>query len=255
MRRIKLTVEYEGTKFHGWQRQPGTRTVQGEIEKALERITNQKVTLHVAGRTDAGVHANAQICHFDVDSKVPLVAFKRGVNRFTSEDVSILKAEEVTEDFHARHSATWRCYTFRILNRAEPSSILRDHAVFVRPILDFDKMTRALSHIVGEHNFNAFRAADCESGTPVCNIFEATLTKDGENITLRIQGDHFLHNMIRITMGTLVDIGCGKLPESTFKTMLKSGNRADGGVTLPPQGLYFTQVGYPEHVVIEATPD
>lgn len=244
MRRIKLTVEYDGTHFHGWQRQADARSVQQDLEEAIKEITGEDVRLYVAGRTDAGVHAKGQVCHFDTSSKTALVSFKRGVNRFSGDDVTVLKAEEVSEDFHARFNATWRAYEFRLLCRPEPSAILRNQAVHVRYPLDIEKMKRAAKAMIGEQDFSAFRTSTCQSSTPMCNVMAVDLKQQGEELIFTIKANHFLHNMIRITMGTLVDIGRGHLPENTIKTMLQTGKRETGGVTLAPQGLYFMDVGY-----------
>ena len=252
-RRIKLTVEYDGTAFHGWQRQKEARSVQQNIEEAIFQITGEDVRLHVAGRTDAGVHGKGQVCHFDTISKTKLISFKQGVNRFTDEDITILKAEEVTEDFHARFSATWRSYEFRLLCRREPSALLRNHAVHVRYPLDLEKMQKAAQAMLGEQDFSAFRTAICQSSTPMCNVQKVALKQVGDELIFNIQADHFLHNMIRITMGTLVDIGRGHLPEDTIKTMITSGERASGGVTLAPHGLYFMEVGFKPHEILEST--
>lgn len=244
MRRIKLTVEYDGTKFHGWQRQAEARSVQQELEEAIEQIVGHSVRLHVAGRTDAGVHAKGQVCHFDTTSKTATVSFKRGVNRFSADDVTVVNAEEVTEEFHARFSAKWRAYEFHLLCRKEPSAILRNQAVHVRYDLDLEKMNRAAQDMLGEQDFSAFRTSICQSSTPMCNVMDVALKKVDDRIIFNIKANHFLHNMIRITMGTLVDIGRGHLPEDTIKKMITTGKRETGGITLAPQGLYFLDVGY-----------
>lgn len=254
-RRIKLTVEYDGTEFYGWQRQRELPTVQGAIEAAVFELTKQQVNLCTAGRTDAGVHGLNQVCHFDIDCKHRLLTFKDGINRFTPESISILKAEEVSEHFHARFSAVARSYEFHILNRRAPSAILRNHAVHVPYTLDVDLMAKSLQCLVGEHDFSAFRTTECQSSTPMCNMQKLDVEKDGDLIKFHIQADHFLHNMIRITVGTAVDVGRGHLPIDTFKKMLESGNRNDGGVTLAPQGLYFKEVVYDDsaYSILETT--
>ena len=239
MRRIKLTVEYDGTGFHGWQRQPDKVTVQGEIEKAIRILTSQDITVYASGRTDAGVHGKEQVCHFEIDCRHPLVAFKDGINRFTSEGISILKAEVVSENFHARFSAIARQYEFLVLNRRAPSSLWRHRAVHVLHPLDIDLMRKSLECLIGEHDFSAFRASSCESSTPVCAMQKFTVEQDGDLLKFKIKADHFLHNMIRITVGTAIDIGRGIIPADSFEVMLKSKDRNDGGKTLPPQGLYF----------------
>lgn len=246
MRTIRLTVEYDGTEFYGWQRQTDLTTVQGEIEKALQQITQQDVTIYTAGRTDAGVHGKAQICHFQIDSNHKLKAFKTGVNRFVPNSIAILKAEEVSEHFHARFSAQARQYEFLILNRREPSALWRNRAVHVPYKLDVGKMRTALQDLIGEQDFSAFRSTDCTSSTPMCNMQSMELIEEGDLLRFKIQGDHFLHNMIRIIVGTAIDIGRGKLPVDTYKKMIQTGERNAGGVTLAPHGLYFAGVIYNE---------
>lgn len=255
MRRIKLTLEYDGTDFKGWQRQPTLPSVQGAIENAIFELTKQRVNLYTAGRTDAGVHGLGQVCHFDIDCNHRLLAFKEGINRFTPSSITILKAQEVDERFHARFSAKARAYEFHILNRREPSAIYRNHAVHVPYKLDISIMEKALQDLVGEHDFSAFRTSECQSSTPMCNMQKIEIEQTGDLIKIHIQADHFLHNMIRITAGTAVDIGRGHLSIDTFKKMLKTGNRNDGGVTLPPQGLYFKHVIYnsDDYSILEST--
>lgn len=254
MRHIKLTVEYDGSDFHGWQRQPDRVTVQGCIEKALHHITGQTITINGSGRTDAGVHAKEHVCHFEIDCKHALVAFKDGVNRFTPDSISILKVEVVTNNFHARFSATERQYSFLVLNRRAPSSLWRFRAVHILQPLDTDLMKKSLECLVGEHDFSAFRTSECGSSTPICFMKHVSMEVDGDIIKFTIKGDHFLHNMIRITVGTAVDIGRGIIPADSFERMLKSKDRNDGGKTLPPQGLYFDKVTYrDDYTVLESS--
>ena len=252
-RRIKLTVEYDGTPYHGWQRQRECDSVQQRIETAIERITGVYPNVQVAGRTDAGVHGLAQVCHFDTASSCQLLAFKTGINSLTPASITILKAEEVDDTFHARYSATRREYEFLLYCRREPSPHWRNRAVHIHCPLDVDAMRRAAQSLCGEHDFSAFRTSECSSSTPLCNIEFITLTQDGPLLKLHIKGDHFLHNMVRIITGTLVDIGKGKLPENTTRKMLETLNRADGGATIPPHGLYFLKVHHKDHEIIADT--
>lgn len=244
IRRIKLTVEYDGTDFYGWQRQKELPSIQGSIEEAILKLTQKKVNLYASGRTDAGVHGLAQVCHFDIDCHHRLLTFKDGINRFTPRSICILKAEEVTSNFHARHSAKLRAYDFWILNRSTPSSLQRHRAVHVPYTLDIPLLEKSLQQLIGEHDFSAFRSSECQSSTPMCHMQEITIEQKGEMIKFNIQADHFLHNMIRIIMGTAIDISRGYLPADTFLTMFKTKERKSGGVTLAPQGLYFKDVIY-----------
>lgn len=252
MRKIRLTVEYDGTPFKGWQRQKETpHTVQGEIEAALKKMTGQDITLYVSGRTDAGVHALGQVCHFETDSQIRLYAFKEGINALTPFSISILDAEEVEADFHARFSTLAREYEFRIFNRREHSALLLNHAVHIPWPLDTDKMQRAANKMIGELDFAAFRSADCESKVTFCRMEFIRVIRDGDLIRIQLKANHFLHNMVRILCGTLVDIGRGYMEENVIDELLESKQRDKAGATLKPQGLYFVKAHYPEYQVLE----
>ena len=243
-RRIKFTVEYNGAPFHGWQRQQGLPTVQGHIERALFDVTKEEITLTVSGRTDAGVHGLAQICHFDTHTQLPDKALLVLVNRHIPKDIRILAAETVDTHFHARFSAKARSYEFRLLCRNHPSAILRQQTTHVPYDIDLDKMNIAAQDLIGEHDFSAFRTSECASNTPICHIKKATFTTQGDVTIFHITADHFLHNMIRIIVGTLIEIGRGKLPETAIQKMIATRNRADGGPTIAPHGLYFKKAHY-----------
>lgn len=252
MRRIKLTVEYDGTHFKGWQRQTEfPDTVQGNIERVLKDMTGKQIDTYVAGRTDAGVHAKGQVCHFDVDNNFHLLAFKEGINSLTPFEISILKAEHIDPDFHSRFSAQDREYEFLIYNRREHSAIHLHRAVHISWPLDIEKMKRAAEMLVGELDFAGFRSAECSSNVTFCRMRYVKVEEYGEFIRIRLRANHFLHNMCRILCGTLVDIGRGKLPEDHMKHVLETKDRTQAGVTLPPHGLYFIKAHYDDFEVYE----
>ncbi len=255
MRRIKLHIEYDGSSFHGWQKQlnPPLASVQQALEEAVTRMTGQVVDIIASGRTDAGVHATGMVAHFETQRDFDVHTFRNALNAQTGPEITIYKVEEVTEDFHARFSAIGRRYKYIIFNRRQMSPHWVKRAGHVRYELDFEKMQRAAQHLVGAHNFNAFRSSKCEAKSPNTEIYSLKLSKEGHFITAEIHGRAFLHNMIRIIMGTLVDIGRGKLPESQIQQALASHKREDAGVTLMPDGLYFTEAAYAEHEIISTT--
>ncbi|MCP4355567.1 MAG: tRNA pseudouridine(38-40) synthase TruA [Proteobacteria bacterium] len=245
---IKLTIEYDGSGFHGYQFQETLRTVQGEIEKALFSLTQKEHRLVVAGRTDKGVHATAQVCSFVTDSKLQLIAFLDGLNRFLPNDIAIRKVEEVDLEFNARFSARARFYEYNLVNRRMKSAIQNKRVTVYKYPLDLEKMKQAAEFLVGEHDFSSFRAARCQAKSPITELYSIDLEeieeKEGTVIRAKIHGRSFLHNMIRIIMGTLVEIGRGELEPEFMLEILNAKDRTKAGVTLHPDGLYFTGVDY-----------
>lgn len=253
-RNIKLTVEYDGSKFHGYQYQENLRTVQGEIEKALFCLTQKKHSLTVAGRTDKGVHATAQVCNFITDSKLRLIAFLDGLNRFLPEDVAIVKVEDVNLDFSSRFSAKSRKYEYYLINRRTKSAVNNKRITIYKYPLDFGKMKKATEYLIGKHDFSSFRAAQCQAKGPITELYSIKFEEIvhlGENvIKVSIHGRSFLHNMIRIIMGTLVEIGRTDLPPEHMLEVLNAKDRTKAGPTLAPDGLYFTDVDYGENIQV-----
>jgi len=252
-RRIRLTVEYDGAAFHGWQRQPqgNIATVQDAIEKAIFKITGEQVNTAAAGRTDAGVHAKGQVCHFDIEKDCELVCFKDGINRFTPHEVVITNVQHVEDDFHARFSAHAREYEFLIFNRREPSALTRNHAIHIVQKLDVEKMHHIAQALVGEHNFSAFRTSECSAKSPVSHIEFINITREGDMVKLHIKATKFLHNMVRIITGTLCEIGRDHRPETLIAELLETKDRKKAGKTVPPQGLYFLKAYYPEYEIYD----
>lgn len=252
MRRIKLTLEYDGKSFHGFQRQKsGVPTIQGSIETALFKITGQNITLQVAGRTDAGVHAKGQVCHFDIESNNKLISFKDGINRYTPTSISIINAEEVDESFQARFNCCARNYEYLIFNRRTASPFWIGRATHIPKPLNVKNMQKAAECFVGKHDFSAFRTPECTAKSPVKTIHHFIIEQDGDIIKFTIRGSAFLHNMVRIMCGTLVRVGKGMIEPEEVKIILESRNKKLCPLTLDSDGLYFTEAEYPEYNVIE----
>jgi len=244
--RIAMGIEYDGSAFHGWQLQDNQRTVQEQLEQAIGRVADHPVRIHCAGRTDAGVHAIEQVIHFDTGSERSERSWVLGTNVNLPPDVNVLWAGPVDPEFHARFSATARHYLYRILSRPTRSSLLRNQAVWVHRVLDPDAMRLAASDLVGEHDFSSFRAFGCQAKSPVRQVHYIGLEQYGEVLELRIGANGFLHHMVRNIAGVLMAIGCGDKPVSWVRDLLRIRDRRRGGVTAPPQGLYFLRADYPE---------
>jgi tRNA pseudouridine38-40 synthase len=245
MARIAIGIEYDGSAYSGWQAQTHARSVQGELERALSRVADHKVTLTAAGRTDAGVHAFGQVAHFDSDASRPIQAWVLGANAESAADVSVQWACPVPCDFNARHSAISRSYLYRIVNRPMRPALQRNRACWRRKPLDAERMHEAAQLLVGKHDFSSFRAAECQSRTPMRNLLEISVTRSGEQLELRVRANAFLHHMVRNIAGSLLAVGCGERPAHWIGEVLEARDRALAGVTAPPQGLYLAVVEYP----------
>jgi tRNA pseudouridine38-40 synthase len=246
MFRYKLTIEYDGSRFCGWQRQePGVPSVQEAIETALYTLFKEKTLVEGAGRTDSGVHALGQVAHCDLSHDHPLYRMQDGLNYFlVPQGASILKIEPVSLEFHARFSATSRSYIYKIFNRRAPSPLERQRMWHVVRPLDVESMQHAATLLLGTHDFSAFRAGQCQAASPIRTLDHLTLTQDGDQITAFIQARSFLHNQVRIMMGTLQQIGLSKWPPSKMQEILEGRDRRYAGPTAPSHGLYLAQVGY-----------
>lgn len=256
--RIAAAIEYKGTAYHGWQAQhpAGTtkeiHTLQTHCEQALSQIANHPVSVVCAGRTDKGVHALAQIIHFDTTAVRDMHAWVMGGNHYLPADIRLLWAKSVPPDFHARYTAIARCYRYIIYNHPIRPALFK-HQVSWHPIpLDIEKMRAGAAFLLGEHDFSAFRGADCQAHTTRRRIDSLTLQQKGAFILVDIQANAFLHHMVRNIVGVLFAIGQQTQPPSWAKMVLESKKRSAGGITAPPQGLYLTQVHYPPHWEIPA---
>lgn len=242
--RILLTISYDGTAYSGWQFQENGPSIQEEIEKALQAALGCFTRVTGASRTDAGVHALGQRAHFDTLSSIPPEKFPFVLNRYLPRDIRVLAGVAVPLDFHARFQAAGKLYTYRIHNAPHPSALYRNLTAHVPVFLDAEKMHEAGQRLIGTHDFAAFAAAGGSAKTTVRTIDFLSVQRAGEEITLRVHGNAFLYNMVRIIAGTLIGIGQGKLPPDCLTHALENGNRLELGVTAPAQGLELTRVEY-----------
>ena len=242
--RIALGLEYNGRGFHGWQTQPDGNTVQDHLERALAVIHGAPVATTTAGRTDAGVHASAQVVHFDAIHARPEQAWVRGVNAHLPTGVTVLWARVVPDDFHARFSARERLYRYYLLNRPARPALLAGRAGWVHGPLDEAAMNRGATCLLGSHDFSAFRAAECQARTPVRDLREASIIRSGEMLTLQFRANAFLHHQVRNLVGALVWVGLGRRPPEWLAEVLESRDRHRAAATFAPDGLYLAGVEY-----------
>ncbi len=246
MHRVALGVEYNGAKFHGFQKQSsGVDTVQARLEAGISRVADEEVTLVCAGRTDAGVHATNQVIHFDTLAERPMKAWTRGVNALLPDTVAVKWAKPVEPLFHARFSAQCRTYRYVIANTAVRPALACEQLTWVRETLDLDKMKAAAEPLVGEHDFSSFRAAQCQARSPVRRLHHLHITRRGELIVVELQANAFLHHMVRNIMGVLLAIAKGERPVTWVNEVLAAKDRRCAAVTAKPHGLHLVSVDYP----------
>lgn len=250
-RNVLITIAYDGTEFHGWQRQPGMRTVQGELERVLSTLCARDISINGTSRTDAGVHALGQRASFSGDFSIPcdriVLAGNNllagGSNSQKAGDIKILSAEEVSPDFHARFSCRGKKYIYRMTAGEEIDIFRRNYCWQLRDELDISLMNKAASHIVGTHDFKCFQAAGGEEKeTTVRTIHSLKVVKNGKDIELHVEGDGFLYNMVRIITGTLAEVGRGRMEPDHLREIIEKKDRTLAGPTAPPQGLYLAEV-------------
>ena len=244
MRNIKLTIEYDGKDFNGWQKQPTKLNIQGTIEQAIKQITGEDVELNASGRTDAGVHALGQVANFKTNSQIPIEKFAIAINSKLKRSIVIKKAEEVDERFHSRLSCKKKTYRYIINNSPEGTAIYRNLETHIPQKLDLSQMKKAIKYFEGEHDFKAFKASGTSSKSSVRTIYKAEVRKEGDNIIIELTGNGFLYNMVRIISGTLLDVGLGKIKPEGIPEIIESKDRQRAGRTLPAHGLYLVQVVY-----------
>lgn len=246
MPNIKLTLEYDGTRYHGWQRQPAEATIQGVLEESLKKITGENSTVIGAGRTDAGVHATGQVANFKTRAGLSPSAWRNALNSLLPEDVVIRNAEPVSVRFHARYSATGKIYQYHILNHPHRIAIRRQYQWVVYPPLNLTKMRAALRALCGRHDFSAFQAGPIMKPTrsSICTIKRLSLSKTRDEILFTMEADRFLHQMARTIVGTIVEVGRGKRSPKELMEILQSKDRSHAGQTAPPQGLFLIAVHY-----------
>jgi tRNA pseudouridine38-40 synthase len=247
MRNIKLTLEYDGTHFNGWQIQAKPRrTVQEELTKACSRILKEKITVVGSGRTDSGVHALGQVANFKTRSKMPAEEIFRALNANLPDDVVVLKAEDVRSSFHAQHSAKRKTYRYTILNRSVRAAQQRHFCLFYHYSLNLRRMRTAATALIGKKDFKSFQASDAarKEQSTIRRIKKLTIVQKGDYIHIDIEADGFLYKMVRNIVGTLLEVGSGKLPPGSIKTILKARNRTFAGKTAPAKGLCLLEVAY-----------
>jgi tRNA pseudouridine38-40 synthase len=248
--RIAVILEYDGSRFSGWQRQEQVRSVQSVVEESLSRVADEPILVTVAGRTDAGVHAAAQVIHFDTSAKRSEYSWVRGANSNLPSDVAVLWAGRVDESFHARYSATGRHYHYIILNRPIRPTYLAQHVTHEYRLLDVVSMQAAANHLLGEHDFTSFRAAECQAKSPVRELRALEISRHGEFVHVRAHANAFLQHMVRNIAGVLVTIGAGEREPGWANEVLAARDRTAGGITADAEGLYLREIEYPDHFKI-----
>ncbi len=246
-RNFKLTIEYDGTHYHGWQVQPNGPSIQQVIESRLERMTRQKIRLLGSGRTDAGVHALGQVANFSCKTQISPFDFQKGLNSMLPNDIVIHECVEVDPSFHARYDARSKCYRYRILNRSIPPAIGRQYIWWIRSALDLPTMQQAANQLIGRHDFKAFEGAGSPRSHTVRHVMQASFLNESSNaIEFKIEADGFLRYMVRNIVGTLVAVGRGNLTPKQFEAVMASRDRNQAAATAPPQGLCLMCVNYAE---------
>lgn len=244
MKRIRLIGEYDGTDYVGWQIQPNGVSVQEMIKAALCDLTGEDIVLHGSGRTDSGVHARAQVMHFDTSSRIPAEKFPYALNVKLPADIRILYGDEPGDGFHARYDVRRKHYRYTVYNAPHASVFCRNTALHVHHELDVNAMQRAAAAVCGEHDFSAFKAQGTDLKSTVRTIYRSEWTQDGKFLYYDICGSGFMYNMVRILVGTMIEIGKGYVHESIVSEALQSGKRDDAGATAPAHGLCMMRVEY-----------
>jgi len=245
-RNIKLVLEYDGTNYHGWQSQIGSGlpTIQDVFEHALKKLTSETINVVSSGRTDAGVHALGHVANFKTASRIPAEAWAPALNHLLPNDIRVLLANEVPDDFHARFSARGKIYQYRILNRRCPSALYRNYSWHMSKRLNLKNMRSAAACLVGKHDFSAFRSSECGAKTPVRTLKTLNIKKSGEFVEILLEADAFLMHMARNIVGTLAEVGLNRRPVADVKRILLSCDRSMAGRSAPSCGLYLLKVFY-----------
>lgn len=245
VRNFKLTIEYDGSAYFGWQRQKDPNTIQGAIERALHTLTGRDITLTGSGRTDSGVHALGQAASFRTDTHLAPEDIHRALNALLPDDIVILSCEEMPEGFHARFDVVSKCYRYCLLNRPLPSAVGRQYAWHIRKPLDTAAMRKAIVHLEGTHNFKAFEGAGSPRSDSIRQVHQARLvSRNHGRIDFEIEGSGFLRHMVRNIVGTLVDVGLGKITPDDLARIRDGKDRGAAGITAPAHGLFLVRVEY-----------
>mgnify|MGYP002596494617 FL=1 len=246
MKRLKLTVAYDGTNYCGWQIQPNGITIEEKLNKALNRLTGEDIRVIGASRTDSGVHALGNVAVFDTESPIPPERFSYALNQRLPEDIVVVASDEVEADWHPRHCDTEKTYEYKILNSNFPDPMRRRDTYHVSFDLDLEKMREAAEYLKGEHDFKSFCNVHTQVEDTVRTIYDLEVEKEGELITIRVRGNGFLYNMVRILAGTLIGVGRGAIAPEQIPAILEAKDRQAAGMTVPPQGLRLVEIDYLE---------
>ena len=252
--RIALGIEYDGSKYYGWQRQNEVRSVQEKLEKALSQVANEPINVFCAGRTDSGVHGTGQVVHFETHAARKDAAWTLGVNANLPGDIAVRWVKAVPDDFHARFSATARRYRYIIYNHRLRPAVLGQGVTHYHQPLDAERMHRAAQSLLGENDFTSFRAVQCQSKTPWRNITHLAVSRQGPYVILDIRANAFLHHMVRNITGSLLEVGMGNQPASWIEQLLVARDRELAGATAKAGGLYLVDVTYPDHFDLPSLP-
>lgn len=244
MKNIKLTIEYDGTNYNGWQKQKQGKTIQESIEKAIEKIVKEEVSITGSSRTDSGVHAKGMIANFMTESRVPPERFREAINTKLPDDIAIIKSEEVPLEFHSRYNSKGKTYCYTLINRREKVALLKNYVYHVVEPLDVKRMEETCKYFIGKHDFSAFKTNGSSVKTTVRTISDLHIEKDNEFIKIFVTADGFLYNMVRIIVGTLVEVGLGKKKPEEVLSAINTGNREESGHCAPPNGLVLEKVYY-----------
>lgn len=241
---IKLIIEYDGKNYSGWQRQKNVMTIQQKLEDVISEITRENIEVIGCSRTDAGVHAKAFVGNFITESTIPSEKFKLAINQKLPKDIVILNSEKVDLEFHSRFHSKGKTYLYNILNRQERPVINRDYAYHFNKVLDIDSMIEGSKYFLGTHEFDSFKSTGSSVQSTERTIYNLDIYKDEQNIKIQVTGDGFLYNMVRIIVGTLLDIGIGKISPEAIKDIIIAKDRTKAGRVVPAHGLYLQQVYY-----------
>ena len=244
MRNIKLTIEYDGTSYGGWQKQKNNRTIQQCIEEAIKLLTGEDVELIGSSRTDAGVHAKGMVANFITNSQIPADKFREAINTKLPDDIGIIKSEEVDRNFNSRYDSKGKTYCYTLVNRYEKVCIGRNYVYQVRDELNYNLMKEAAKYFLGKHDFKAFKTNGSSVKTSVRTINGLELELKGDVIKIFVSADGFLYNMVRIIVGTLIEVGKGKIKPEDIESIIKNGDRSKAGPCVPPNGLVLEKVFY-----------
>jgi tRNA pseudouridine38-40 synthase len=250
--RIALVLEYDGSGFCGWQSQPSRGAVQDAVEEALTKVACEPIRVVTAGRTDAGVHAAYQVVHFDTQAQRPTMGWVRGANAFLPDSISVLWASQTPDDFHARYCAIERRYFYLLLNHPVRPGLCHGKVGWFHQPLDTRAMQSGAQWLVGEHDFSAFRAAECQARSPIRNLSKIDITRQGDIIVFELRANAFLHHMVRNIVGCLVYVGKRKYPPEWIRQLLEGRRRSEAAPTFPPDGLYLTGITYDDQWQIPA---